>query len=418
MPMRLATASVSDETSRHYRGWRVVGVCFVMAVFGWGFGFYGHAVFLAELQKQHGWSASLVAGATTVNYLAGAFLVAFVGDAMHRFGPRRLVLAGIVAMGVPILILPLIQAPWQLYAAYLMMSGGWAALGLGAITNILGLWFARKRGLAISLALNGASCGGILVSPALVYLIAWKGFSFAVMVAVGAMAVILVPLTLLWLGPGPVVAAPVLGATAAPISREAKGRWTKGAALRSTAFWSVAAPFALAIASQVGFLVHQIAVLEPLMGRKTAGLAVALTSTMAVLGRVTAGLFIDRWDQRIAAAVSMASQALALLVMAQTSDIATLFACCAVYGLSVGNLITYPALIIQREFEPMAFGMLVALLTAIAQSASGFGPTILGVVKDMTGGYAASLFVCLTLNVAAAIIILVRPKLSTTPASR
>ena len=73
----------------------------------------------------------------------------------------------------------------------------------------------------------------------------------------------------------------------------------------------------------------------------------------------------------------MASQALALVVMAQTGNVAVLFVCCAVYGLSVGNLITYPALIIQREFEPLAFGMLVALVTAIAQSASGFGPTIL-----------------------------------------
>jgi MFS family permease len=401
--------SEHDEASLHYRGWRVVGVCFVMAVFGWGFGFYGHAVFLAELQKQHGWSAALVAGATTINYLMSALLVAFVGDAMHRFGPRRLVLAGIVFMGAPILALPLIHTPWQLYAAYLVMSGGWAALGLGAITNILGLWFSRKRGLAISLALNGASCGGILVSPSLVYLIAWKGFTFAAVVAVGAMVLILVPLVLAWLGPGPITA-PALSTADEPL--RPMGGWTKGRALRSAGFWSVAAPFALAIASQVGFLVHQIAFLEPLMGRKTAGLAVAVTSTMAVLGRVTVGLFIDRLDQRIAAAISMASQALALMVMAQTGNVAVLFVCCAVYGLSVGNLITYPALIIQREFEPLAFGMLVALVTAIAQSASGFGPTILGFVKDMTGGYHAPLFVCAALNVAAAAIILVRPRSS------
>jgi cyanate permease len=195
-----------------------------------------------------------------------------------------------------------------------------------------------------------------------------------------------------------------------PDAAKPSGAWTKGGALRSAAFWSVAAPFALAIASQVGFLVHQIAFLERSMDRRVAGLVVAVTTTMAVVGRVTVGLFIDRWDQRIAAAVSMASQALVVAVMAQTHDIATLFVCCAIYGLSVGNLITYPALIVQREFAPAAFGMLVALTTAIAQFASGFAPALLGWVKDATGDYGHALFVCVALNAAATVIVLLRPR--------
>ena len=36
------------------------------------------------------------------------------------------------------------------------------------ITNTLGLWFDKKRGMAISLALNGASFGGIIGVPLLV----------------------------------------------------------------------------------------------------------------------------------------------------------------------------------------------------------------------------------------------------------
>ena len=40
-----------DETSLRYRGWRVVLGCFLMALFLFGFGLYGHGVYLAELQK-------------------------------------------------------------------------------------------------------------------------------------------------------------------------------------------------------------------------------------------------------------------------------------------------------------------------------------------------------------------------------
>ena len=50
------------------------------------------------------------------------------------------------------------------------MALAWATMSLGAINTILGLWFERKRGLAISLALNGASFGGVVIVPALDFL--------------------------------------------------------------------------------------------------------------------------------------------------------------------------------------------------------------------------------------------------------
>lgn len=58
-----------DETSLCYDGWRIVVVCFLVATFGWGLGFYGQTVYLAELHRANGWSASLVSGATTFFYL-------------------------------------------------------------------------------------------------------------------------------------------------------------------------------------------------------------------------------------------------------------------------------------------------------------------------------------------------------------
>ena len=56
-----------------------------------------------------------------------------------------------------------------------------------------------------------------------------------------------------------------------------------------------------------------------------------------------------------------------------------LFAACAVFGLSAGNLLTLPALIIQREFEAASFGMLVGLSWAVGQFTYSFGPGVMGV---------------------------------------
>jgi cyanate permease len=181
--------------------------------------------------------------------------------------------------------------------------------------------------------------------------------------------------------------------------------------LRSWRFWTASGPFALALLAQVGFIVHQIAFLEPALGRGAAGLAVAVTAVMAVVGRVGLGTIIDRLDPRTATALSLLTQAAALGVMTQATGAGVLFAACAVFGLSVGNLITFPALVIQREFDAASFGMLMALASATCQTIFAFGPGLLGLVRDLTGGYAAALALCIALElVAAAVALLGRPK--------
>ena len=107
-------------------------------------------------------------------------------------------------------------------------------------------------------------------------------------------------------------------------------------------------------------------------------MAVAITTAMAIVGRLTLGTMANWLDQRIASALSLASQAAALGVMMQTRDETILLAACAVYGFSVGNLITFPALIVQREFEAAAFGMIISLSTGISQFTYAFGPGLFG----------------------------------------
>src|SRR6185369_1131490 len=87
-----------DETSLRYEGWRIVAVCFLLATFGWGLGFYGQSVYVAELQRLRGWPASLISSGTTFYYLFGAALVAFVAEAIKAFGPRNCLIAGTFAM--------------------------------------------------------------------------------------------------------------------------------------------------------------------------------------------------------------------------------------------------------------------------------------------------------------------------------
>ena len=400
-----AAAPSLDESSLRYAGWRVVLACYLAAVFCWGFGLYGHGVYLTELHRLHGWPTAWISGAITAFYLLTAALVVFVSDAIGRLGPRRVMLGGACCLCAAVGLFALVDALWQLYLLYALMAVGAASMHVGSITNVLGLWFDERRGLALSLALNGASSGGILVTPVLVLAIAHYGFARAMTGATVVIGLMLLPVIALWVDRPPVATAPADSAPAAA--------WTRRSALRSFKFWGVAAPFAMALTAQVGFLVHQIAILEPTMGRAPAGFSVATLTVAAIIGRFGLGAFAARLDMRTFAAWSLASQAVALLAITRTSDATLLLAACAMFGLSAGNLLTLPSLIVQREFEAASFGMLVGLSWAITQFTYAFGPGLLGIVRDATGSYAAPLGICIGLELAAAALVVISASRST-----
>ncbi len=380
------------------RSWPAVLACFCVAVFAWGFGFYGQAVFLGELHRMHGWSVATIGAATTVYYLGGAVLILFVHQLLERFGPRRLLTGGVLLLGLGAVGFSNATRTWQLFAAGLVMAAGWAASSGPAISTALALWFDRRRGFAISMALNGASASGFTIAPLLVRMSHTIGLRQAVVEAVLAGWAIVIPI-ILW------GAQPASAGTVAAAPRMQGG--TRSEALHDWHFWSVAAPFALAIAAQVGFIVHMVAFLLPLLGAAGTSLAVTGASLAAMLGRLAMGAVIDRLPRRRASALSFLSQAcgLALLLAAPSSAVAV-YGGIVLFGLSVGNVITLPAVIMHAEFKAASFGVIVGLSGAIAQFTLALGPGAFGLLHDLTGGYAAVLLVCVALQLAAAGLVL------------
>src|SRR5581483_4160684 len=173
--------------------------------------------------------------ATTVFYLLTATLVVFINDVIKKFGPRRVMVGGASCFVVAVALLGFIDAVWQLYVIYVVMAFGAASMHVGAISNVVGLWFDKKRPLALSLALNGASSGGILITPALVLAIANFGFAGVMKGSAILMAAVLLPIVALWVGRPPNDDAATLGTATAPIAVA-----TRRGALRSAHFWSVA----------------------------------------------------------------------------------------------------------------------------------------------------------------------------------
>jgi MFS family permease len=398
-----------------YRGWLVVAAAFIVAMFGFGLGFYGPGIYLVALKARHGWSIGEIASAITAYYILGAGLLFFiVGPLFDRLGARPVVIIGAVALASGVVLLTLITRPWQAYAAFGVMSLGWATMSGAAINIIVAPWFERRRGLALSWAMNGGSAGGVVIAPLLVLMISRFGFAVGLDAAAAVMLSVLVPVASLALRPkradehDPADSCSEPG-KASPPNTMAPGviaEFHLRTVLRSRAFITTSIPFALGLTVQVGFLTHQIAFLSPIIGTIAAGWAVSLTTFAAVVGRIAAGFVVDRCNRRVVASLNFIMQASGIAILAAAPEAWMLYLGCLLVGAGVGNATSLPGLIVQQEFPKEHFARIVSLVIAINQFSFAFGPTLIAQLQHAEGTYTTALLIGLTIEIAAAIIVL------------
>ncbi len=402
----MAATQTLDEfrTPRPVAGWRVLLTTFCMALAAWGLGFYSLSVYLQYLAASGRFAASLLSAATTFHFLVGAAALYAVEYAAARFGRRPVVVVGVLLMAGCASALAYVPNAFWLFVAYAGMAFGWAAISGTAITQIIGRWFDARRGLALNLALTGASAAGFVVVPALVAGIERFGLGPGVALTAGTIALLLLVLIGLNLvEPLPRAAAPA-GSPAGPAVADAGPlRLDRRLAL-------LCALFGIGWLAQVAFLAQQLPLLVPKIGAAAATLAVAATTASSLLGRLVLASFMDRIDHRRATAASFGLQALGMALMLASDAPAWVIAGCCLVGASVGNVITLPAMFAQREFAPQHYGAVITRIWSIGQVMYAFGPLGAGLLLDASGSSNGPLLACMICQLVAAALSLLRPR--------
>ena len=400
------------RTLRPIAGWRVVFTTFCMAVVAWGLGFYSLSVYVQYLSQQGKFSAALLSAATTFHFLVGAAALYAVDHAVARVGRKRVVMAGVLLLAGCAATLAYVPNAFWLFAAYAGMAFGWAAISGTAIAQIVGVWFDRKRGLALNIALTGASAAGFVVVPALV----WGIGRFGLGVGVASMAALLA-LALLCLIGFNLVEPQVLPAAAAGTSTGSASSAGAGQAVADAGplrmdrhLLLLCALFGIGWLAQVAFLAQQLPLLVPKIGATQATVAVAATTASSLLGRLVLATFMDRIDHRRATAASFGLQALGMAMMLATDEPLWVIAGACLVGASVGNVITLPAMFAQREFAPQHYAPVITRIWSTGQVMYAFGPIGAGLLISATGSSAGTLWACIVCQVAAALMCGVRPR--------
>ncbi len=391
---------VSETVSgTSFFGWRVVAGTFVLAVFGWGLGFYGPPVYLHAVQEARGWSVALVSTAVTVHFLVGAIVVANLPALYRRFGLPAVTKGGAVVLALGVLGWALARAPWELLLATVLSGAGWVAMGAAAVNAIIAPWFVHKRPAALATAYNGASIGGVVFSPLWVAAIAAFGFPVAAAVIGGVMVVAIWLLADLVFSRTPQSTGQVpdgepAGAPSAAVAATAQA--LPGRLLwRDRAFLTLAAAMALGLFAQIGLIAHLFSLLVPALGEQAAGILMGLATASAIAGRTLVGWLMPAGsDRRLIACASLVVQIAGsvILMLAAGSEVALLVAGVLLFGAGIGNTTSLPPLIAQVEFTRADVQRVVPLIVAIGQGTYAFAPAAFGALRTLSPAAATWVF--------------------------
>src|SRR5687768_1648075 len=158
------------------RNWPLVAAGALMTCVAIGVVF-SLAVFLDPMGADTGWSRAGISAAMTLAFLAMGFAGFGWGTLSDRYGPRRVVLAGIVLLGLASILASRADSLLAFQATFGLLIGVAAGAFFAPIIAATSVSFEKRRGLAIALVSAGMGVAPMTIAPLagwLVTLVGWR----------------------------------------------------------------------------------------------------------------------------------------------------------------------------------------------------------------------------------------------------
>ena len=178
-------------------GWRMVAAASALRVLGAGLHSFGFTVFFLPLSQDLNLNRTSTSLAFSLARAEGAVEGPVVGHLLDRYGPKPIMLAAVLLMGVGYLLLSQVHS----YATFLIVYLGVISLAhAGGFMHspmvLINTWFIRHRARAITVSSAAFGLGGVLVAPVLSVIVQAWGWRSGAAIAGVLFLVIGIPLCL------------------------------------------------------------------------------------------------------------------------------------------------------------------------------------------------------------------------------
>lgn len=392
------------------RNWALVAAGALMTCMAIGIVF-SLAVYLDPMGADTGWSRAGISAAMTIAFLSMGVAGFGWGALSDRYGPRPVVLAGIVLLGLASVLASRATSLPMFQLCFGILTGVAAGAFFAPILSATAASFDRHRSLAVALVSAGMGVAPMTIAPLAGWLVTQHGWR-ATHLAIGIAAwVVLLPAV--WFirrSPAPAAGSGAAGGSGTgPSAREA---------LRSRAFLVLAAAFFACCAAHSGPIFHTVSYAIgcglPMVSAVT---IYSMEGAAGLAGRLLFGVLADRLGARRVLVAGLLIQAVAAASYLLVRQLDGFYLVAIVFGAAYGGVMPLYATLAREAFGARILGTALGALTMLSSLGMALGPLVGGWLFDRFGSYAWLYLGSMLVGLAAAGIVLLFPR-SPRPALR
>jgi MFS family permease len=306
-----------------------------------------------------------------------------VGTLVDRFGPRRVLFVSTVLQALGMLCITLGSSSVMMFGLMFVVASmlGCAQAPVPFSYVIVG-WFRARRGIAMGMTFTFAGLGIAIVPPLAALLIESFGWRTAyALLGAGALCVSLPSAIWLIVDP-PAVEKREAGNLPGLTLREA---------MRQPAFWLLAAAFLLnAIVATAGSISLPTVLGDRGVEPTTAALAMSVVGVALIVGRLGAGLLLDRFPAVPITAILFLSPVVGHVLMAFGVEGYGVVLAAIMFGFATGAEGDAMSYVLSRMFGMRHFGKIMGINFFGYAFGTGLGPFLVNWLHSISGGYAGA----------------------------
>lgn len=394
MPYRIRKPNI-------FYGWWIVFSAGIVQWYSSAVFWRGFPPFFDAILSTFGWSSGATGAAVSIQRSESGLISPFVGTVIKKFGPKKVMAFGILLTGASFIWMSRMQSLWEFYCAITILTLGMSFGTFIIFLAVVGNWFQKNRGKAISVLMSGAGLGGITITLIVLGIeeFGWRNMIFSVGIGFWVLGL---PTSLILRGdPEDYGQYPDGEKRNNQQSSDNKldsrdSGFSVKEALRNGNFWKLALAAGISQAVFTSNLFH-------LTSFKEFGLTTAFAATIIglswwgdILGRVVVGFITDKYDRKFLLTISFSLLTLGILgvsIIGSESEFIFfnrnlgIILFIIFFGLGFGSSVPLRLTLAADYFGRKNYGSMVGILNTVGAVFGTLSPLLVGLTKDFTGDY-------------------------------
>lgn len=395
--------SASRKAELQPEALQVAATAFVVLFCVVGLALWGLPFYYDFMVQQFGWTRAQVTSGNALSKLVVGPVFGFIaGWIIDRFGPRRVMMAGVLMAGGALVGLGWVSTLGMFYFFYFFNALGYVCGGPLPNQVLLSRWFEKSRGKAMGFAYLGIGIGGATVPWISHALIQHFGWQSALRWLGGLIVLISLPLAFLVKETPPGFS----------VDRKMGGSKDVMAAFKTLPFFLLTFGSMCSIAAVSGTQqnLKLFLSLDRHFSQGDAARVLSLVLSFSIVGRLLMGWLADRVSKKYVMLLTYLLVAAGIPFLFLTHSRGVLYAAAAVFGVGLGGDYMIIPLMTAEIFGMQVLGRLLGVILTAGGIAEAVSPWLTGRLRDATGSYSESCLVLVGIALLGAVAVLGLPR--------